>query len=1240
VARLHRRREGLVEGGGVVALHVLGAVGGTCGGAALDLGGRRQRAVLAALVIARGEAVLAERLADCVWGDAPPRNAGATLQTYVSHLRRGLEPQAAARSRGGVIAKVGPGYALRLGQDAVDAWRFEAAVAAAAALPPSAALSQLDEGLALWRGPAYAEYAGEAWAEAEVARLDALRSVARERRLAAKLELGQAALVVPELEALVAEDPLREERWRLLVLALYRSQRQADALAALRRARAELAEALGVDPGPELRALEREVLAQSPALDAPAAPADGLPGPEAGMEPLPAPAAPSGEGAEAPVPPSVQPLPGSADLADRERETAEIAAALAGLEDRTGRVVLIEGPAGIGKTRLLAEATRLALTGGHRVLSARGSQLERSFGFGVVRQLLEPCVLDPEQRDGLLGGAAASATGVFEQVADDQRADGTFAVLHGLYWLTINLAAAGPVVLTIDDVQWCDPASLRFLTYLVRRLDAVPVLLLLTQRTGEPQDADLLLAELALDPAVTTLRPRPLSPAATTLLVRERLGEPAAAFVEACHRTTSGNPLLLRQLLRALEAERVDPDVAHSAMVRAVGSRAVAGLVDLRLRRMPEDARTVARGAAILGPGADLTAMAALAGLPDERAAAALEALVRGEILAAEHDGFAFVHPLVRDAVYESLPIAERALQHERAAAVLEERATDAERVAAHLLLAPRRGRAEAVEVLRAAARTALARGAADSAVVLLRRAVEEPASGPDHVALLAELGLAETLVDGPAAVRHLSACYDLLPDPAQRAGVALPLAATHLFASPPGVATAFAADAAAALPDALDDARQGLVALARTAGSMHGLPPQAYREGTAPEVRGHGDGARMLAATLSYERLLDGRDRPGTIELARFALEGDRLLEVDNGLFWVFAATVLLVADGDLPTPRAAAQPPGAGLRAFWERARQRAHARGSVFAAMSANLWRGFTRWRFGALGDALESLAEAREQNAMWGDSPVGATYVAAFTAGVHLDRGDRAAARRIIDGAAGLPPVGEGTRLLHESGARLLLAEGRPHEALEVLDGAAEPLGIRNPAWSGWRSLRAGALAAVGAADDAVALVEEEIALLRAWGAPTALGASLRLLGELRGDDAPLREAVDQLAGSWASLELARARLALGRSAGLDHADAVPLLLLALDGARTCGAGGVAADAVAALVQRGAEALPSGDPETQATERDRRILELSEAGLGLIEVAQELGVAPGTVRSVLAPQDERTQPQVFRKSPAAP
>jgi DNA-binding SARP family transcriptional activator len=260
-----------VDGDGKLQISLLGTCTASSDGRPLDLGGPRQRAVLVVLVLARGEVVPADRLTEAVWGDRPPADPAGALQAYVSHLRRRLQPGSAARTRSAVIVSEGRGYAVRLPPDAVDVWRFERLLERSGTATDAAAAAEvMGEALALWRGPPLAEWTDEPWAEAEIARLDELRAVARERLLAARLELGDAALLVPDLEGMVAEEPLREERWRLLALALYRAHRQADALGALRRARTTLADELGVDPGPALRELEEQVLAQSPALVVPA----------------------------------------------------------------------------------------------------------------------------------------------------------------------------------------------------------------------------------------------------------------------------------------------------------------------------------------------------------------------------------------------------------------------------------------------------------------------------------------------------------------------------------------------------------------------------------------------------------------------------------------------------------------------------------------------------------------------------------------------------------------------------------------------------------------------------------------------------------------------------------------------------------------------------------------------------------------------------------------------------------
>ncbi|MEV7225045.1 BTAD domain-containing putative transcriptional regulator [Streptomyces sp. NPDC093681] len=256
-----------------VTFGVLGAVTAGRGPHPLALKGPRHRAVLARLILARRRVVPVARLVEDLW-ETPPLRAVGAVRTFVGDLRRALEPDRPPRAPARLLVTEGPGYALRAAPDAVDAWRFEAAVAEADRLPAAQAPDRLRAALAEWRGPAYAEFGTEDWARGERSRLTELRLRAVERRAELLVELGRAAEAVPDLDAHLTEHPWREESWRLLALALYRTGRQADALAVLRRARALLAGRLGIDPGPRLRRLEAGILAQDPELDPPGEPAD------------------------------------------------------------------------------------------------------------------------------------------------------------------------------------------------------------------------------------------------------------------------------------------------------------------------------------------------------------------------------------------------------------------------------------------------------------------------------------------------------------------------------------------------------------------------------------------------------------------------------------------------------------------------------------------------------------------------------------------------------------------------------------------------------------------------------------------------------------------------------------------------------------------------------------------------------------------------------------------------------
>jgi tetratricopeptide (TPR) repeat protein len=297
-----------------------------------------------------------------------------------------------------------------------------------------------------------------------------------------------------------------------------------------------------------------------------------------------------------------------------------------------------------------------------------------------------------------------------------------------------------------------------------------------------------------------------------------------------------------------------------------------------------------------------------------------------------------------------------------------------------------------------------------------------------------------------------------------------------------------------------------------------------------------------MLAAALAWEALLDGVDRQRSIDLARFALAGGTLLDVDAGLLWVAAGNVLHWAGEDaMPS---------------WIEALARAQKRGSMFAALATHLWRGVVEWERGELATALASVTLSYEQSRIWGDN-VGLTYSGAVAVEIRLDQGDLVGARRALEEVRRAPRVGEGFRLFGEAEAGVLIAEGRYEEALHTLDAIAPILrAVRNPVWRRQGALRGRALAALGDQAGAVALLQEELRAARAWGTPHLVGRTLRLLGEITADADHLREAVDLLAGSRARLEYARALAALGERTADDA-----LLRQAYDLADRCGAQGL-------------------------------------------------------------------------------
>ena len=312
-------------------------------------------------------------------------------------------------------------------------------------------------------------------------------------------------------------------------------------------------------------------------------------------------------------------MDGGQALLERDDALARIDQRLREAIARRGSLLLVEGPAGIGKTRLVVAAGRQGRELGLTTLSARGSELERDFAYGLVRQLFEaPLVAaPPPERAELLAGAAGHAATLFGVAVQDDIAgrllDPSFAILHGLYWLCSNLARRCPLLLCLDDVHWADQASLRFLHYLGRRLQELPIAVVAAARPTGPADGSPLLAAIAAGPPTEVLVLTPLSEQAVAELMRRRLGaDVAQAFAAACHEVTGGVPFLVHELIRAIAETGIEPTAAGSSRVTALAPRAVSQSVVQRLSRLAAAARALAPAAAVLGE-ADLRLAAGLA---------------------------------------------------------------------------------------------------------------------------------------------------------------------------------------------------------------------------------------------------------------------------------------------------------------------------------------------------------------------------------------------------------------------------------------------------------------------------------------------------------------------------------------------------------------------------------------------------------------------------------------------------
>ena len=903
-----------------------------------------------------------------------------------------------------------------------------------------------------------------------------------------------------------------------------------------------------------------------------------------------------------------------------------------------GRLVLIRGPAGIGKSAVLAAVRARAQGMGMVVTRARGAELEGEYAFGVVRQLFEPLLrgCSRDERRRLFGGEAGWARDVLGVGSGDVTGGGERfpEVIHGLYSLALNLAEQRSLLVLVDDAHWADPPSVRFVSYLAGRLNGAPIVVVVAVRGDGASGADGALDAVAREETTRLVQLASLSPQATSALLGSEYGEPVAPeFAAACLVAAGGNPFFLRELVQALRADGISPTAGQAGRVAHMGPPSVARSVLTRIARLSPGARPVARALAMLGGEARLRDVAALSSLDDGTVAVVLDEL-RAAGVTVGFDPAAFAHPIVHAAIYADTASADRDRDHQRAAHVLAAGSAEVERVAAHLVRTRPVGDAWAAGVLRDAAGEALRRGAPDSAVVYLERALAEPPASENRHDLIASLGRCEYLAHQPGGAGHLLEAMGTAVSVRGRAELALQAAQALLVAEP---------DSSEAAIEILD---QAIIELAEPDSSLSmrlearllaaaGLKLSTRRlhaerlDGVFARSLGENDAVRLLLINLAFWTLLEGRTpgrfqdlavhvggggRPAEVagRVAHRALADGRLLREEgcDSVPFLFATGTLYYADFLDQTQH------------WFERALEDARRRGSVqgYALTSAALAE--VAYRRGDL-----AVAEAHARAA----AEISAEDAAAVLVDILIEQGHVDEAARVLEPFR-IPSDADQLLLqpIRYARARLWIAQGRMQEAANELLMCADWLRAwpaENPSFIAWRSRLALVLARLGQRVRARELATEELALARRLGQPRTVGIALRALGLVehgsRGVDV-LREAAVELGRTPARLESARALIDCG--AGLrrlgHRVDARAPLREGLELAHGCGATVLAQTAYQELLASGARprrrALRGRD---SLTPTEARIADMAAQGRSTPEIAQALFVTTKTVETHL-------------------
>jgi DNA-binding SARP family transcriptional activator len=634
--------------------HILGPIEAIESDGPLALGGSKQRALLGMLLLHAGEVVSSDRLIDELWPGERREEALKALQVAVSRLRKALEPDRPAGADSRLILTRPPGYELRLDVGALDAQRFEALVDEGrrdlAAGDARSGRAKLEEALGLWRGPPLADLAYESFCQAEVGRLEELRISALEERIAADLALGRHAEVIGELATLVREQPLRERPRGQLMLALYRSGRQAEALDAYAEARRTLVEELGIEPARELRELHQSILEQDSGLDI-----------------------------TAPPEPATDTTGGV--FVGRESELAEL---LAGLDDvfaGRGRLFLVAGEPGIGKSRLAEELVRNATGRGARVLIGRCWEAGGAPAYWPWVQSLRTYVRATENAAlrTQLGAGATELAQILPELRERFRdlpepraleSEGArFRLFDATAEFLRNASEERPIVLILDDLHAADASSLLLLRFLAQELGSTRVLLLAAYRDIDPipgQPLTEMLATVIREPLARRLSLGGLSESEVAEYVDAAAPEMVSAErVAALHAETGGNPLFVGEIVQLLAVEGVRSD--SFGEVRLGIPQTVHDVIARRLDHLSEESRRILVLASVIGREFDLAMLARVADLSEEELLDRLDEPMAARVisdLSPASTRLRFSHVLIRDTVYQGLTSARRVRLH------------------------------------------------------------------------------------------------------------------------------------------------------------------------------------------------------------------------------------------------------------------------------------------------------------------------------------------------------------------------------------------------------------------------------------------------------------------------------------------------------------------------------------------------------------------------------------------------